>query len=203
MGEKEPPEDLRQRAIELLIALHSHKTVGYGDAWRARGELLSIFTNLARKYDRLVIALDEGVRSDDERVVDTAGDLCVYGGKYLTWLAEQHPAAFDSVSRNVASAECADSGGRDAVANVLGALDVGTSDHVAASWNQLKAAFGPLDTALTAQAEGRGEDAPLTWERKVELAWDITARAAALLVALGRDDPEAWVAWREEIEDLG
>src|ERR1700724_374555 len=107
-----------QRALELLVKLHSYKTVGYGDAWRKRGELLSIFTNLARKYDRLVVALDEGVRSSDERMPDTAGDLCVYAAKYLTWLAEQHPEAFDAVSRDTDSAMSADEAGAQAMANV-------------------------------------------------------------------------------------
>jgi hypothetical protein len=78
-------------ALALLARLHAHKNRGYGDAWRKRGELLSIFTNLARKYDRLVIALDQGRRSSDERLLDTAGDLCVYAVKYLTWLAAEHP----------------------------------------------------------------------------------------------------------------
>src|SRR3954452_18696688 len=93
-------------ALDLLGRLHAHKNAGYGDAWRKRGELLSIFTNLARKYDRLVVALDEGVRSDDEGLLDTAGDLCVYAGKYLTWLAEQHPDGFDAVTRGATSAQC-------------------------------------------------------------------------------------------------
>src|SRR3954449_10246576 len=110
MSEDTPSSDLTSLVVELLIALHSHKTTGYSDAWRKRGELLSIFTNLARKYDRLIVALDEGVRSRDERLPDTVGDLCVYAGKYLTWLAEQHPEAFDAVTRGATSEECADNG---------------------------------------------------------------------------------------------
>lgn len=199
MGNDAPSADLAPLAVELLIALHAEKTAGYGDAWRKRGELLSIFTNLARKYDRLVVALDEGARSRDERLPDTAGDLCVYAGKYLTWLAEQHPVAFDAISTGATSAACADDRGPDALAHVLRVLDVGTPAGVGASWQRLKAAFGPLDAGLVAQAEG---DALLSWEQKVQLAWAIAAAAAALLVALADDDPEAWATWRGEIEAL-
>ncbi len=198
-----PSNTLTPLVLELLIALHSHKTVGYGDAWRKRGELLSIFTNLARKYDRLVVTLDDDVRSHDERLPDTAGDLCVYAAKYLTWLAEQHSEAFDAVSRNTTSAECADERGTQALANVLGALRVGEVADVPAAWARVKAAFEPLDDALTAQAERRDNLAPLTWEGKVTLAWALAAAAAALLVALAGEEAETWAAWRMEIEALG
>lgn len=197
-----PSDDPTPLAVQLLIGLHSHKTIGYGDAWRKRGELLSIFTNLARKYDRLVVALDEGVRAREEGLPDTAGDLCVYAAKYLTWLAEQHPQAFDTVTRGATSADCADDGGTDALARVLRAVDMGPVADVAGSWSRLKAAFVRLDTGLVSEAERRG-DAPLPWEQKVELAWGIAAGALALLVALAAEEPEAWGIWRESIETLG
>lgn len=203
MGDDAASGDLAPLAIELLIALHAHKTVGYGNAWRKRGELLSIFTNLARKYDRLVVALDEGTCSHDERLPDTAGDLCVYAAKYLTWLAEQHPEAFDRVTCGATSAECADDGGTDPLARVLRALVIGPPSNLAASWGRLKAAFGALDAGLVAQAETCQGDSPLTWESKVQLAWAIVAGAAALLVALATDNPQAWTAWRDEVEALG
>lgn len=192
--------DLASRTVELLIVLHAQKTVGYGDAWRKRGELLSIFTNLARKYDRLVVALEQGTRSGDERLPDTAGDLCVYAAKYLTWLAEQQPGAFDAVSRGASSGECADDASSAALARVLRALQVGEPVDVAASWNRLKDAFGVLDRGLVAQAERADAGDTLRWERKVELAWAIAADAAALLIALASEDAEAWEAWRVEIE---
>lgn len=193
-------DDRSSLAIELLISLHAHKTVGYGDAWRKRGELLSIFTNLARKYDRLVVALDQGVRSRDERLTDTAGDLCVYAGKYLTWLAEEHPEAYDNVASRVRSADCADSRGPEALARVLRALDVDARGGVDACWRRLKAAFDPLDAGLVAQAEGH---AALSWQRKVELAWAIAIAAVSVVVALADDEPADWTAWRAEIERLG
>jgi hypothetical protein len=195
-----PSGDLSGSAVELLVELHAHKTAGYGDAWRKRGELLAIFTNLARKYDRLAVALDEGVRSGDERLLDTAGDLCIYASKYLTWLAEQHPQAFDRVPRGVTSADCADNRGPDALARILHALEVGPPIGIIESWLRLKTAFSALDDGLVAQAQG---DVALAWEHKVELTWAIAASAAALLVAFAEREPDTWAAWRTEIKAMG
>jgi hypothetical protein len=189
-------------AVELLISLHAHKNKGYGDAWRRRGELLSIFTNLARKYDRLVVALDEDTRSADERLPDTVGDLCVYAGKYLTWLAEQHPDAFDAVSRGASSEECSDAGRPDALERVLLALEFDGDADAELSWAELKRAFVSLDVGLMAQAECEGAER-LGWEEKVRLAWGLASSSAALLVALSDEEPDAWSAWRAEVEALG
>jgi len=185
-------------ALTQLSTLHTHKNRGYGDAWRKRGELLAIFTNLARKYDRLVVALDEGTDSTDERLLDTSGDLCVYAAKYLTWLAEQAPEAFDSAS-SVNSTQCADDGGSEALDRVLGAISAihGDVDHC---WATLKAAFVPLDNGLTAQIGV--PDPPLSWERKVELAWAVAGASAGLVVALANERPEELAAWRNEIEAM-
>jgi hypothetical protein len=186
-------------ALYLLERLHEHKNAGYGDAWRKRGELLSIFTNLARKYDRLVVALDQGVDAADERTLDTAGDLCVYAAKYLTWLAERSPEDFDAAS--IPSAEdCADRGGTGAVNVVLGAIKVPSGD-VARSWAAVKAAFEPLETGLIAQ--GEGGEGRLSWQRKVELAWELADASGGLLLALGAEDPEEVESWRAEIEAMG
>ena len=186
-------------ALDLLARLHSHKNAGYGDAWRKRGELLSIFTNLARKYDRLVVALDRGVDAADERNLDTAGDLCVYAAKYLTWLAERSPEDFDAVS--VPSAEdCADRGGTAAVSVVLRAIQV-PAGNVAQSWASIKAAFEPLEAGLIAQ--GEGADGSLNWVRKIELAWELAGASAALLLALGAEHPEEVESWQTEIEAMG
>lgn len=39
--------------INTMILLHSKKTIMYGDAWKKRGEILSILSNISRKFDRL------------------------------------------------------------------------------------------------------------------------------------------------------
>jgi len=185
-------------ALTQLSTLHTHKNRGYGDAWRKRGELLAIFTNLARKYDRLVVAFDEGTDSTDERLLDTSGDLCVYAAKYSTWLTEQAPETFDSAS-SVSSAQCADDGGGEAVDRVLGAISPihGDVDHC---WTTLKAAFAPLDNGLTAQIGAL--EPPLSWERKVELAWAVAGASADLVVALANERPEEQAAWSNEIEAM-
>jgi hypothetical protein len=185
-------------ALGLLSSLHAHKNAGYGDAWRKRGELLSIFTNLARKYDRLAVGLDEGVTAADERILDTAGDLCVYAAKYLTWLAERAPHDFDAVSGPSAE-ECADRGGTDALDVVLGAVKVPSGD-VRDSWSAVKAAFEPLEEGLIAQGEG---GTYLKWARKIELAWALAGASAALLLALAAEDPDQEKTWRAEIEAMG
>jgi hypothetical protein len=196
----EESRDPASGTVELLIVLHAHKTAGYGDAWRKRGELLSIFTNLARKYDRLLVALDEGKRSSDERLPDTAGDLCVYAAKYLTWLAEQQPEAFDAVTSGASSSECADDGGSDSLARVLRVLKLGAAVDLATAWSRLKDAFAALESGLLAQAERPDGSGTLSWERKVQLVWAIAASAAALLMALASEDTEAWRSWQKEIK---
>jgi hypothetical protein len=188
--------------MDLLIRLHAQKNKGYGDAWRRRGELLSIFMNLARKYDRLVVALDERTRSADERLPDTVGDLCVYSGKYLTWLAEEHPNAFDAASRGASSEECSDASGPDALGHVLLALEFDGDGDLDLCWSELKRAFVPLEVGLMAQAECEGAER-LGWEEKVRLTWGVASSSAALLAALAGEEPDAWAAWREEIEALG
>jgi thymidylate synthase len=187
------------RALDLLGRLHAHKNAGYGDAWRKRGELLSIFTNLARKYDRLVVALDGEVNAADERILDTAGDLCNYAAKYLTWLAERSPEDFNAVSTPNA-ADCADQGRTEALETVLAAVEVPLGD-VAESWAAVKAAFVPLEVGLIAQGEG-GEEV-LSWARKVELSWALAGASAALLLALGAENPGEVQEWRAEIEEMG
>jgi hypothetical protein len=186
-------------AIDLLARLHAHKNEGYGDAWRKRGELLSIFTNLARKYDRLVVALDQGVDGPDERNIDTAGDLCVYAAKYLTWLAQRSPEDFDAVS--IPSAEdCADNGGTEEVGLVLSSIEVPT-EGVAQNWAAVKLAFEPLEAGLIAQGEsGKGG---LGWQRKIELTWELASASLGLLMALAAKGPDEVEIWRTEIEVMG
>jgi hypothetical protein len=188
----------RDTALQLLSRLHARKNAGYGVAWRKRGEVLSIFTNLARKYDRLVVSLDQEATSADERLLDTAGDLCIYSAKYLTWLAEQAPEAFNAASKLCAS-DCADKGGTDALDLVLQALRPPLGS-VGQYWVAVKAAFEPLEVGLIAQSEG---EEVFDWERKVELTWDLAAASAGLLIALGQENADEVASWQAEIEAMG
>lgn len=191
-------------ARDLLARLHASKSRGYGDAWRKRGELLSIFTNLARKYDRLVVSFDQGVQSSDESPIDTVADMCIYSAKYLTWLAEREPVAFDDVTCSATSKECSDADNPDALARVLSALKPGDlSTDVERSWLRLRSAFEQLDAGLMAQAEGPPTRSDLlSAVDRVALGWEITAASAVLLLALAADSPTAWEAWRGTVGEL-
>ena len=67
--------------LQFLDRLHRTKSRCYGDSWKKRGEVLSIWPNILRKVDRL------GSQGDQtESAFDTAGDLVIYLTKYLVWL---------------------------------------------------------------------------------------------------------------------
>jgi hypothetical protein len=74
---------------EAVRRLHRRKDAAYRDAWKKRGEALSIFANIARKVDRLEYVLDGAPATRDESLFDTAVDLLIYTLKYQTYLADQ------------------------------------------------------------------------------------------------------------------
>lgn len=189
--------------LDTLARLHDHKTVGYGDAWRKRGELLSIFTNLARKYDRLTVALDARVTSSDEALLDTAADLCVYAAKYLTWLAETHPDAFEATPYGASANASSDAAGPDALRVIFSHLNItGEEQGIDSSWMRVKAAFEPLEVALMAQAGAATSGTRFSWEEKTGAAWALTETAAQLTVAVARDRPAEWRALLREIDAM-
>lgn len=69
----------------MIRRLHHGKNAAYRDAWKKRGELISILANIARKVDRLEYVVDGGPTTVDEPVWDTAVDLLVYALKYQTY----------------------------------------------------------------------------------------------------------------------
>ncbi len=190
---------------DLLARLHRHKAAAYGDAWRKRGEVISIFANLARKYDRLTKALPEDTPATAEPLIDTVADLCVYASKYLTWLAETQPAAFATVapgldpSRASAQNEAA---GLEAVLSALGDWEVATANQpprdVEEAAVRIRTAFEELEAALIAQSEDTPSGA-FSAERKVELGWALTAASLRLLEQLAAEDPRRLDPLREEV----
>jgi len=84
---------------EKLCRLHREKDVAYRDAWKKRGEVISILANVARKVDRLEYVLDGAPASHDEAALDTAVDLLVYCVKYQTYLADVDVAVADTLFR--------------------------------------------------------------------------------------------------------
>lgn len=77
-------QDFRQ----AVRALHRAKDAAYGDAWKKRGEVLSVLANIARKVDRLEYVFKGAPTTRDESLLDTAIDLFVYCLKYQTFLAD-------------------------------------------------------------------------------------------------------------------
>jgi hypothetical protein len=73
---------------EAVRRLHRAKDAAYRDAWKRRGEVLSILANIARKVDRLEYGLDGAPATADESWVDTAVDLLVYCLKHQAYLAD-------------------------------------------------------------------------------------------------------------------
>lgn len=74
---------------KALRQLHRVKDAAYRDAWKKRGEVMSVMANIARKVDRLEYAVDGAPATDDESHLDTVIDLLVYALKYQTYLADQ------------------------------------------------------------------------------------------------------------------
>jgi hypothetical protein len=74
---------------EAIKSLHRAKDTVYRNAWKKRGEVLSIMANIARKIDRLEYIADGATITTDESALDTAIDLLVYSLKYQTFLADQ------------------------------------------------------------------------------------------------------------------
>lgn len=73
---------------DAVSRLHRAKDAAYRDAWKKRGEVMSVLANIARKVDRLGYVLDGAPPTRDESLLDTAVDLFIYGLKYQTLLAD-------------------------------------------------------------------------------------------------------------------
>jgi hypothetical protein len=186
--------DIRRELLSILDTLHRHKDAAYGDAWRQRGEVIAIFANMARKYDRLLVAFDEQRPAATEPLADTVADLCVYAAKYLTWIADEHPHDVTAAHLPLpATVDVSAARGADAVSVVFAAVadkSAATRESSGELWRAVQYTFTALERALMAQAT---RDAPaddlLDYPAKATLAWTLTVQSAALLVALQREDP--------------
>lgn len=170
-----------------LITLHEFKDRKYKDAWRKRGELIGIFSNIARKYDRLAVADGEDNPDEAEPRADTAADLCVYSIKYVTWLIEYEPAAASAIS-GAEPEQWSGINGHNAVASALQQLANETSTPPAdltTAFESVVAPFQELEHILV-------DDAPTTSHEKTALAWQLAAASLAYLWRLARDEPRAW-----------
>ncbi len=173
-------------AAELII-LHEFKDRKYKDAWRKRGELIGIFSNIARKYDRLVVAETEEDPDEAEPRADTAADLCVYSIKYVTWLIEHDPSAADAIP-DADPEQWSGIHGHDAVAPALRQLadqaSVTPAD-LASAFKAIAASFEELERILV-------DNQPTTGRDKATLAWQLAAASLTYLSRLALDEPTAW-----------
>ena len=48
-----PPTNLFEEVAKILKVLHYKKTLIYKDSWKKHGEVIGIFANISRKYDRI------------------------------------------------------------------------------------------------------------------------------------------------------
>jgi hypothetical protein len=184
-----------EEVFAVLDRLHRPKDRAYGDAWRKRGEILGIFVNIARKFDRLSVALTELANPGTESLGDTVADLTVYAGKYVTWLAEMHPEAFDAVGLSRPAASCASKVGPDSLTEVFALVAAGEAlpstvpMDVPAAASEVSAAFEEMEGALTAQADGASA---LPAGEKLSMALRLTWSSGWLLVRLAQQDPSIW-----------
>jgi hypothetical protein len=198
----------QQRAgiLRLLERLHRHKDAAYGDAWRKRGEVIAIFANMARKYDRLLVAFAERRPAAAEPLADTVADLCVYAGKYLTWIAEQHPSDLDDAGLPVRAAQISDARGPDALQAVLAAAASAPTEAPAnaqAAWQDMQRSFNALERGLMAQATPGAAAADIpSYVEKSKLAWALVQDSAWLLTHLTADSTAPLDALREEVADM-
>lgn len=101
--------------LPVLQHLQFQKEARYGNSWKQRGEILSIFPNLCRKWDRLeniiTSQIDSGLdisSGTDESKIDTVGDLANYCILYLTYLAEKDPVGYRKWVESVSKMELPD-----------------------------------------------------------------------------------------------
>lgn len=167
--------------------LHEFKDADYKDAWRKRGELIGIFSNIARKYDRLVVARGENKSEKGEAQADTAADLCVYSIKYVTWLIEHDPnaaAAIDGADRD----EWSGTRGHSAVTMALQRL----ADAQRTPPLNLGEAFAAVASPFTSLERILVEQQHTSLREKAALAWDLSGASLAYLWRLALDEPASW-----------
>jgi len=197
-GDREPhpaPSTSAARDFrQAVINLHRGKDAAYGDSWKRRGEQISILANIARKVDRFTLVAESGTTTADESTVDTAVDLFVYALKYLTYLADQDPAAVpDLPDRSTAAGPWSD--GPDGLEHLVAVFDLTALTDLIASPSLVPVA-ADVDrtfTELEACFPAAGSPAPLT--TRARLAVDLAAQAVRAIAVLRETQPDAYAAF--------
>lgn len=162
---------------EAIRRLHGHKDASYRDAWKKRGETMSIMANIARKIDRLEYATGGAPATPGENLLDTAVDLLVYSLKYQTFLADQSAAVAADLYRNSAIAPPY-SDGPSGFEALLDQLNVTPMDSDSAR-NALQATQHVLSSFAELEACFQDRPAPVR-ERAVKVI--VLAQAAVVLL---------------------
>jgi hypothetical protein len=186
--------------VATLTDLHAAKDRIYLDAWQRRGELIGIFANIARKYDRLENAADETGPDNVESRADTAADLAIYAAKYLSWLIEHDSslaAAFDADPNEWTAAR-----GHHAVEAILADLERAEQRGALQPPATLDAAFVAVAEPFRELDEHLVAGTPLEPARKAELVWQLTDGAIRYLWRLAHDQPAAWGGFAAKVGDL-
>lgn len=174
---------------EAARQLHRRKDAVYRDAWKKRGEMLSILANIARKVDRLEYVLDGAPATQDESLFDTAVDLLIYALKYQTYLADQDKRiAITLFAQNDVAPPYSDGpAGFEALLDNIKFTHFEQANETRASTaaSKVNAAFADVATCI-----GAGVTVPVT--ARAERAAVLTHAALLLVGSLTYEAPELY-----------
>lgn len=91
-----------KEVCDLIYDLQCYKGQTYGDSWCKHGEAISIFGNVARKYDRIENIITDHIENakdlpapnSEESLSETIADLGVYCILWMTWIKENRPEEY-------------------------------------------------------------------------------------------------------------
>jgi hypothetical protein len=173
---------------DAVRRLHQAKEAAYRDAWKKRGEVMSIMANIARKVDRLENVASGATPTSDESLLDTSVDLFVYSLKYQTYLADQDQAVEGMLFRG--------SGAVQPYSDGLSAFEVLLARH---GMTQLSQQGGPQTDQSTrevleafANLEACFQGTSATAPRRAAIAADLANAAVGLVGSLIREAPERY-----------
>lgn len=185
---------------EAVARLHRAKDTAYRDAWKRRGEVLSILANIARKVDRLEYGLGGAPATAGESWFDTAVDLLVYCLKYQAYLADLHPGTAARLFGG-SGVRPPYSDGPAGVEALLSSADLQpvtvTSQPVTEAAERVVSRFGELEACFQELAS--------TWPVPARLARLIalTDAAVALAGALRRGHAQAYAEFISQCLAMG
>ncbi len=173
---------------EAVRRLHRTKNAAYRDAWKKRGEVMSVMANIARKVDRLEYVAGGAPATPDESLFDTAVDLLVYCLKYQTYLADQDVSIAATLFQDsIAVPPYSD--GSVGFEVLLALLDVTAIDCVTGP-GTVQATQRVLSTFADLEACFR--DTPTKGDRRAAKATALTHAAVAFVGSLTREAPERY-----------